>query len=176
MTNHRNISCAIGSARARGGSDICPFGHAPFEILEVVVNLLKREPEREEAFIRVAGKISRETLATERGNFRGIGIKSRFHVVERRRLPTGLQRGPACAQVIGEGRADTRQRRFDPRPDVSGSGLMAARPIITRSWRNLSSVRNSGPVSGPTARPADRSCSASAPTAFICTKVRPMPS
>ena len=47
-----------------------PFGHAPLEILEVEVQLLKRETECKEALSRVAGKkTSRETVATEGGNF-----------------------------------------------------------------------------------------------------------
>ena len=70
-----------------------PFSHAPFEIFEVVVHLLKRKSECEEAFRRVAGKTSRETLATERSDLGGIGIKSRFHGIERRRTP------PACSAV-----------------------------------------------------------------------------
>ena len=59
-----------------------PFSYAPFEIFKVLVHLLKRESEREEAFRCVAGKTSRDTLATERGDLGGIGIKSRFHGIE----------------------------------------------------------------------------------------------
>ena len=51
-----------------------PFSHAPSKIFEVLAHLFKRESEREEAFRRVAGKTSRETVATERGDLGGIGI------------------------------------------------------------------------------------------------------
>ena len=91
-------------------------------------------------------------------------------------MPTELQRGADCAQVGGEGYADPCQGRFEPRTDGSGSGLIAVLPIMTKSCRSLSSVRNSGPVSGPAARPVDRSCSASAPTTLKWTKTSPIPS
>ena len=51
------------------------------------MHLFKRESEREEAFRRVAGKTSRETVATERGDLGGIGIESQFYGIERRRPP-----------------------------------------------------------------------------------------
>ena len=91
-----------------------------FEIFEVVVHLLKRESEREEAFRRVAGKTSRETLATERGDLGGIGIKSQFYGIERRRTPTCQQRGSTRAKVVGEGLAGMRHQRFEPRLEGLG--------------------------------------------------------
>ena len=140
------------------------------------MHLLKHRSDCEKVFRRIGGKTSRETLATERGHFAGKGIKSQFHGMKRRRVLTRQQGRPTRSQVIGEGRAELCNRRCKPRCEGLGQRRDSRRPTITRSWRNLSSVRNSGPVSGPTARPADRSCSASAPTAFICTKAWPMPS
>jgi hypothetical protein len=51
------------------------------------VHLLKREAECKEAFRRIAGKTSRETVATERGDLGSIGRECRFHGIELRRTP-----------------------------------------------------------------------------------------
>ena len=154
-----------------------PFGHATFEVPEIAMHLLKGKTEGEEAFRRVAGKTSRQTIATERGDPGGIGGKCRFRGVKRRRSchsPAARRRWHASNRP--------RQRRHAaaaiqaaPRK-VSGSGLSAALPIITRSWRNRSSVRSSGPVSGPAMRRVDRSCSASVPIAWSCSRACRMPS
>ena len=128
------------------------------EILEIVAHLFERKSERKETLRRIVRKISREAFAADRSDLGSESIKRRFHVSERRRMPTKLQRGPDCAQVGGEGYADTCQKDGSSRVLAmgSGSGLMAVLPIMTRSCRNLSIVRNSGPVSGPAARPVDR--------------------
>src|ERR1035437_7383490 len=60
---HRARLCGaatIPHPRLKGLGRSSPFSHAPFEIFEVVVHLLKRESEREEVFRHVAGKTSRE--------------------------------------------------------------------------------------------------------------------
>jgi hypothetical protein len=53
-----------------------PFKHAALEIFEVLAHLIKRKAQREEAFGHLAGKASRKTVAAERGDLRGIGVKS----------------------------------------------------------------------------------------------------
>src|ERR1700677_2276729 len=78
-----------------------PFDHATFEIFEIVVHLLKGKSKGEEAFCRVAGQTSRQTIVTERGDLGGIGSKRRFNGIERRRPLTRPQRGGARTQVIG---------------------------------------------------------------------------
>jgi len=90
-----------------------PFNNAPFEIFEVLAHLIKREPERKEAFGHVAGKASRKTVATQRGDLRGIGFKSRFHGIARWRRLTRQQRGSARAQIMSERPAGLRQRRLE---------------------------------------------------------------
>jgi hypothetical protein len=77
-----------------------PLSHAPLEILEVVVDLLKCKPQCEEAFRRIAWKSSRETFATKRNDLGSISSESRFHRVKRRRTPTLLQRRRTRPQVI----------------------------------------------------------------------------
>src|SRR5664280_2295010 len=114
------LAATIPHPRLKGLGRSSPFSHAPFDIFEVVVHLLKRESEREEAFRHVAGKTSREAVATEHDDLGGIGIKSRFHCIERRRTPTRQQRGPSRAQVIGEGHAGMCQRRFEPHREGLG--------------------------------------------------------
>ena len=59
---------------------------------------------------------SRRTVATSAAK----ASNAQFHVSERRRMPTELQRGADCAQVGGEGYADPCQGRFEPRTDGIG--------------------------------------------------------
>ena len=56
--------------------DFGPLSHAPLEILEVVVHLLKCKPQCEEAFRRIAWKSSRETFATKRSDLGSISSES----------------------------------------------------------------------------------------------------
>ena len=67
-----------------------PFSHAPFEIFQIVVHLLKRESECKKAFRRIARKISRETVAADRSDLGIEAIKCRFDAAKRRRISTEL--------------------------------------------------------------------------------------
>jgi len=60
-----------------------PLSHAPLEIFEVVVHLLKCKPQCEEAFRHIAWKSSRETFATKRNDLGSVSSESRLHRVKR---------------------------------------------------------------------------------------------
>jgi hypothetical protein len=56
----------------------------------------------------VTRKTLRKTLPTERGDLGGIGIKSRFRGLERRRAPMSPVARPTPARVVGEGHPNMR--------------------------------------------------------------------
>ena len=90
------------------------------QILEVAVHLLERKTKRKEALCHVGGKMACEPLAAHRGDFDGIGVNRGLDSLQRQRLPPRAQRRRTPAQIIGEGAADLRQRRLEPRDDVLG--------------------------------------------------------
>jgi hypothetical protein len=91
-----------------------PLSHAPLEIFEVVVHLLKCKPQCEEAFRRIAWKSSCETFATKRNDLGSISSESRFHKAKGRRTPTLLQRRRTAPQVICYSHFGMRERRYEP--------------------------------------------------------------
>jgi len=63
-------------ARSDGRSSA--FAHAPFEVGEVLVQLVQNESEREDAFDRVDRQIARQPIAADRAEFGGKSGESRF--------------------------------------------------------------------------------------------------
>src|SRR6516164_4885191 len=73
-----------------------PFCDPPLQIEQVLVQLLKREAEREQALERIAGQRPHEPFAADVGGLRRIGRERSLGGIERRRQGAPRERGGAC--------------------------------------------------------------------------------
>jgi crotonobetainyl-CoA:carnitine CoA-transferase CaiB-like acyl-CoA transferase len=65
----------------------CKLRHAAGKIHEMLMHLLERETEREQAFNRIVTQIARQAFAADHGDLRAVGVERRFKRVERWWMP-----------------------------------------------------------------------------------------
>src|SRR5262249_25170819 len=90
------------------------------EIAQVQAQLVERKAEREDVLEHVVRQFPGQTLAPQRGDFRGVAVERGFDLLERRRTLTRGERGAARAQIVGDRLAHAREVWCKPCREYSG--------------------------------------------------------